>query len=83
MHISPSRLARALGMPTHQLLISQIQAIALVSYLPEPLNESYNCFIVPLFESGQISNLHLMNAREEIIMDLLLQIRSLDDRVSR
>jgi hypothetical protein len=62
--------------------LSQIQTIPLVFDLSESLNESNNCFIVPLLESSQISNLHFMNAREEVIMELLFQIRPLDDRVS-
>jgi hypothetical protein len=44
---------------------------------------SLTCFIVPLFESGQISNIHLIDAREEIIMELLFQIGPLDDGISR
>jgi hypothetical protein len=65
-----------------QLFVSQIQTIALVSNLSESLNESRNCFIISLLESGQISNLYLMDAREEVIMELLFQIGPLDDRVS-
>jgi hypothetical protein len=64
------------------LFVSQVQTITLVSNLPESLNESSNCFIVPLLESGQISNFHLVNAREEIIMELLFQIGPLDNGIS-
>jgi hypothetical protein len=66
----------------NQLFVSQIQTIALVSNLFESLNESNNCFIVPLLESSQISNLHLMDAREEVIMEPSFQIGPLDDKVS-
>jgi hypothetical protein len=63
------------------LLVTQIQAIALIFDLSESLNESNYCFIVPLLEPGWISNLHLKDAREEIIMELLFQIEPLDNRV--
>jgi hypothetical protein len=63
------------------LFISQVQTIALVSGLPESLNKSSNCFIVSLLEFGQISNLHLMDAREEIIVELLFQIGPLDNGI--
>jgi hypothetical protein len=65
------------------LLISQVQTIALISDLSECLNESNYCFIVALLEPGQISDLHLVVAREEVIMELLFQITPLDDGVSR
>ena len=65
-----------------QLFVSQVQTVALVSDLSESLNESNYCFIVPLLEPSQISDLHLMDAREEVVMELLFQIRPLDDRVS-
>jgi hypothetical protein len=55
------------------LFVSQIQAISLVSNLSEYLNESNNYFIVPLLEPGQISDFHLMDAREEVVMELLFQ----------
>jgi hypothetical protein len=64
------------------LLVSQVHTIALVSDFPESLNESNNCFTIPLLEPSQISNLHLMNAKEEIIVELLFQIEPLDDGVS-
>jgi hypothetical protein len=64
------------------LLVSQVQNVTLVSDLSKSLNESGYCFIVPLVEPGQISNFHLMDAREEVVMELLFQIRPLDDRVS-
>jgi hypothetical protein len=64
------------------LLVSQVQTITLISDLSESLNESSYGFIVPLFESGQISDLHLIDAREEVIMEPLFQIRPLDDGVS-
>jgi hypothetical protein len=66
----------------NQLFVSQVQTIALVSDLSKSLNESSNCFIIPLLELGQISNLHLMDAREEIIMELLFKIEPLDEAVS-
>jgi hypothetical protein len=65
-----------------QLFIPQVQAIALVPDFSESLNESSNCFIVPLLEPGQMSNLHLMNAREEIVMELLFQIGPLNNGIS-
>jgi hypothetical protein len=34
-----------------------------------------------LLEFGQISNLHLMDAREEIIVELLFQIGPLDNGI--
>jgi hypothetical protein len=55
------------------LFVSQIQAISLVSNLSEYLNESNNYFIVPLLEPGQISDFHLMDAREEVVMEILFQ----------
>jgi hypothetical protein len=54
-----------------QLFVSQIQTVALVSNFSESLNESSYCFIVPLLEPGQISDLHLIDAREDVIMELL------------
>jgi hypothetical protein len=65
-----------------QLFVSQIQTIALVLDFSESLNECSNCFIIPLLESGQISNLHLMDAREKVVVELLFQIGPLDDRVT-
>jgi hypothetical protein len=65
-----------------QLSVSHIQTVALVSDLYEPLNESRNSFIILLLEFGQISNLHLMNTREEVIVELLLQIVPFDNGVS-
>jgi hypothetical protein len=62
------------------LFVSQVQAIALVSDFSKSLNESSYCFIVPLLEPSQISDLHLMDAREEVVMELLFQIGPLDDR---
>jgi hypothetical protein len=64
------------------LLVSQVKTIAFISDLSESLNESNYCFIVPLLEPGQISDLHLVDAREEVIMELLFQIRPLDDGIS-
>jgi hypothetical protein len=65
------------------LFVSQVQTIALISDLSESLNESSYSFIVPFLEPGQISDIRLVDAREEVIMKLLFQIRPLDDRVSR
>jgi hypothetical protein len=65
-----------------QLFVSQIQTIALVLDFSESLNECSKCFIIPLLESGQICNLHLMDAKEKIVVELLFQIGPLDDRVS-
>jgi hypothetical protein len=65
------------------LLVSQVQTIALISNLSESLNKFNYCFIVPLLEPGQISDLYLIDAREEVIVELLFQIRPLDDGVSR
>jgi hypothetical protein len=65
-----------------QLFVSKIQTISLVPDFSESLNESSNCFIVPLLEPGQVSNLHLMDAREKIVMELLFQIRPLNDEIS-
>jgi hypothetical protein len=59
------------------------QTVALISDLSESLNESNYCFIVPLLESGQISDLHFIDVREEVIVELLFQIRPLDDGISR
>jgi hypothetical protein len=42
------------------------------------LNESSYCFIVPLLEPVHIRDLHLVDAREEVIMELLFQIGPLD-----
>jgi hypothetical protein len=60
------------------LLVSQVQAITLAYDLSKSLNESSYYFIIPLFEPGQISDLHLMDAKEEVIVELLFQIRPLD-----
>jgi hypothetical protein len=65
------------------LLVSQIQAISLISDLSESLNESSYYFVIPLFEFGHINDLHLVDVREEVIMELLFQIEPLDDGVSR
>jgi hypothetical protein len=65
------------------LLVSQVQAVTLISDFSEPLNESSYCFIALLFEPGQISDLHLIDAKEEVIMELGFQIRPLDDGISR
>jgi hypothetical protein len=59
------------------LLVSQVQAIALAYDLSKSLNESNYYFINPLFEPGQVSD-HLMDGREEVIVELLFQIRPLD-----
>jgi hypothetical protein len=47
------------------------------------LNESSYCFIIPLLEPSQISDLHLIGAKEEVIMELLFQTEPLDDGISR
>jgi hypothetical protein len=65
------------------LLVSQIQTIAPISDFSESLNESSYCFIIFLLESGQISNLHLIDAREEVIVELLFQNGPLDDGIGR
>jgi hypothetical protein len=65
-----------------QLFISQIQTITLIYDFSESLNESNNYFIVPLLEPNQISNLHLSKANEEIVMELLFQIRPLNNGIS-
>jgi hypothetical protein len=64
------------------LLVSQVQTIAFISNFSASLNKSSYCFIVPLLEPGQISDLHLVDAREEVIMELLFQIGPLDDGIS-
>jgi hypothetical protein len=64
------------------LFVSRIRTEALVSDFSESLNDSY-CFIVSLLEPGQISDLHLIDAREEVIMELLFQIRPLDAGISQ
>jgi hypothetical protein len=64
------------------LFVTPVQTVALVPDLSESLNESSYHFIVPLLEPGQISNLHLVNDKEEVVMELLFQIGPLDDRVS-
>jgi hypothetical protein len=64
------------------LFVSQVQTVTLVSDLSESLNESSYHFIIPLLEPGQISDLHLIDAREEVVMELLFQIGPLDDRIS-
>jgi hypothetical protein len=46
------------------------------------MNETSYCFIVPLLEPSQISDLHLIDAREKVIMELLLQIGPLDDGIN-
>jgi hypothetical protein len=63
------------------LFVSQVQTVTLVSDLSESLNESSYHFIIPLLEPGQISDLHLIDARE-VVMELLFQIGPLDDRIS-
>jgi hypothetical protein len=65
-----------------QLFISQIQTITLIYDFSESLNESNNYFIVPLLEPNQISNLLLSKANEEIVMELLFQIRPLNNGIS-
>jgi hypothetical protein len=65
------------------LLVSQVQTIAFISNLSEYLNKFSYSFIVPLLEPGQISDLYLIDAREEVIVELLFQIRPLDDGASR
>jgi hypothetical protein len=72
MHIFLYGWQETLECQLSQLLVSQVQTVALVSDFSESLNESSNSFIIPLLESGQISNLHLMNVREEISVELLL-----------
>jgi hypothetical protein len=67
----------------NQLFVSQIQTVALVSDFSEPLNDYNNSFIISLLEFGQISNLHLMNTKEKIIVELLLQIGPFDNGVGR
>jgi hypothetical protein len=64
------------------LLVSQVQTVTLISDFSEPLNESSYCFIVSLLELGQISDLHLIDAREEVIVKLLFQIRPLDNGIN-
>jgi hypothetical protein len=51
-------------MPIQLAVCLQIQTIVFVSDLPESVNESGNSLIIPLLESSQIGNLHIMNARE-------------------
>jgi hypothetical protein len=65
------------------LLVSQGQTIAFISDFSKLLNESSYYFIVTLLEPGQIGDLHLVDAREEVIMELLFQIGPLDDGFSR
>jgi hypothetical protein len=64
-----------------ELFISQVQTVTLVSDLYESLKESSYRFIVPLLEPSQISDFHLMDAREEVVMELLFPIRPLDYRI--
>jgi hypothetical protein len=60
------------------LFVSQVQTVTLISDLSESLNEYSYCFIIPLLEPGQINDLHLIDARKEVVMELLFQIRPLD-----
>jgi len=57
-----------------KLLIRQNQTEAPVLDISESLNKSSDRFIVPLPQVGQISQLHLMYARVEELVELLLQI---------
>jgi hypothetical protein len=39
--------------------------------------------MVPLLEPSQIDDLHLVDAREKVIVELLFQIRPFDDGISQ
>jgi hypothetical protein len=56
------------------LLVSQVQTVIFISDFSKSLNEFSYCFIVPLIELGQISDHHLVDAREEVVMEPLFQI---------
>jgi hypothetical protein len=56
------------------LLIRQNETEALVLDISKPLNKSSNRFIIPLPQAGQISQLHLMHAGVEKLVELLLHI---------
>ena len=57
-----------------KLLIRQNQTEAPVLDISESLNKSSDRFIIPLPQVGQIGQLHLMYARVEELVELLLQI---------
>ena len=58
----------------YKLLIRKNQTEATVLDISEPLNKNSDRFIVPLSQVGQIGQLHLMYARVEELVELLLQI---------
>ena len=55
-----------------KLLIRQNQTEAPVLDISEPLNKSNDRFIIPLPQVGQIGQFHLMYARVEELVELLL-----------
>jgi hypothetical protein len=63
------------------LAITQRQAIASASDIPEFLNKIRNWLIVPQFDLYQIGKLHLVNPGEEVLVELLFQIGPCNDAI--
>ena len=55
-----------------KLLIRQNQIEAPILDISEPPNESYDRFLIPLPQAGQIGQLHFMYARVEELVELFL-----------